>query len=307
MDLKVFDSASLPYVLRGLRTIAEANQAFTDGERDLLEAVALIHHAHVDIDALPEADEATIALHVTDPHMRKRLVQLALVTALIEGEPTPVTTDAIKRLAAALEVDEDGVRVLREVANGHLLLARFDFARRMRKFALRGDAAGAVKQILSTLIGLEDKAVAARYRALADYPPGTVGRTWHDHLAQNGFPFPGERYGVPELGLFHDVGHVLSGYGTEPEEEIQQAAFQAGFVRKDGFLFLLFGILQFHLGMRLTPVAEAEKGLFDVKKVLRAAERGAACEVDLSEDFDFWSIADVQVSELRARYGVPPL
>jgi hypothetical protein len=45
------------------------------------------------------------------------------------------------------------------------------------------------------------------------------------------------------------LGHVLSGYDTDPDGEIQQAAFQAGFVRKDGFMFLFFGIAQFHLGL----------------------------------------------------------
>lgn len=83
--------------------------------------------------------------------------------------------------------------------------------------------------------------------------------------------------------MFHDLGHLLSGYGTAPEGEIQQAAFQAGFSRHDGFPFLLFGIVQFHLGLRLTPIAQAERGFFDVQRVLRAVERGAACNQDIAE------------------------
>jgi hypothetical protein len=38
-----------------------------------------------------------------------------------------------------------------------------------------------------------------------------------------------------ERGIFHDVGHVLAGHPTDARGEIQQAAFQAGFTRKDGF------------------------------------------------------------------------
>jgi len=43
--------------------------------------------------------------------------------------------------------------------------------------------------------------------------------------------------------------------------------------------------------------------------VLRAAERGAACNVDLSdpEQWDFWSVANAPVTTLRERYGIPPL
>ena len=85
---------------------------------------------------------------------------------------------------------------------------------------------------------------------------------------------------------------MLSGYGTDPEGEIQQAAFEAGFKRSDGFFFLLFGVLQFHLGVRVTPVAKAQRGLFDVKRVLRATERGAACKVDLGAGFDPFAYAE---------------
>jgi ubiquinone biosynthesis protein Coq4 len=107
--------------------------------------------------------------------------------------------------------------------------------------------------------------------------------------------------------VFHDFGHVLAGYDTRPESEIQQAAFQGGFVREDGFAFLMFGIIQFHLGLRVTPVSPGYTGLFDVAKVLRAAERGAACTVDLSDHWDPFAVADAPVEQLRAEYGIPPL
>jgi hypothetical protein len=106
---------------------------------------------------------------------------------------------------------------------------------------------------------------------------------------------------------FHDLGHVLSGYGTDPQSEIQQAAFQAGFARRDGFSFLLFGILQFHLGMRVTPVAKGHRGLFDVPLVLNALRRGAECKVDLSEGFDIFAHKDRPLDEVRSELGIPPL
>jgi len=103
------------------------------------------------------------------------------------------------------------------------------------------------------------------------------------------------------------VGHVVSGYGVDPQGEIQQAAFQAGFARSDGFVFLLFGILQFHLGLRVTPIAKGQQGFFDVPKVLRALERGAACQMDFSDRFDFFRYAPESLERLRAHWGVPEL
>ena len=148
--------------------------------------------------------------------------------------------------------------------------------------------------------------LAARYRALAACAPHSFGHAVFTHFTSNGFSFPGEKHGVAAM-VFHDVGHVLSGYGTEPHDEILQAAFQAGFSRRDGFVFLLFGILQFHLGLRITPVAKGYRGLFDVKAVLRAAERGAACRVDLGDRLDLFAYAQMPLDEVRAQLGIPPL
>jgi ubiquinone biosynthesis protein Coq4 len=107
--------------------------------------------------------------------------------------------------------------------------------------------------------------------------------------------------------VFHDLGHVLAGYGTDPEGEIQQAAFQSGFVRNDGFAFLFFGIVQFHLGVKLTPIADPEVGFFDVDKVMTALARGAACKIDLSDQWDFWPYMARPLDEVRAALGIPPL
>jgi hypothetical protein len=107
--------------------------------------------------------------------------------------------------------------------------------------------------------------------------------------------------------VFHDLGHVLAGYGTDPQSEIQQAAFQAGFARRDGFSFLLFGILQFHMGMRVTPVAKGHRGLFDVPLVLTALQRGASCNIDLSDGYDVFASKDRPLEELRAELGISPL
>jgi hypothetical protein len=136
-------------------------------------------------------------------------------------------------------------------------------------------------------------------------PAGTLGRGLYDHFRSHDFALPGEKGGLPELMLFHDVGHVVSGYDVDPQGEIQQAAFQAGFARNDGFVFLLFGILQFHIGLRVTPIARGEHGFFDVPRVLEALSRGAACKIDFSDHFDFFRYAPESLDTLRARWGVP--
>jgi hypothetical protein len=309
MDLKVFEPQELHAVLRALRNVAVANDSFTDAERDLITTLARLHDMDIEPSSLEPITYEELARVVVDPHRRKRAVQLAIVTALVEGEPPAETEASVRELANALGIDEGGVDVLFEVSRGRALIARFDMVRRARRSMRRMKGFPGMFRFLMPLLGLggSNPEAAARYRALEHCAPGTLGRAVFDHFDDNGFAFPGELKGFPEFGIFHDIGHVISGYSTDPQGEIQQAAFQAGFVRRDGFVFLLFGILQFHLAMRITPVAQGYQGLFDVELVLRALQRGAACKVDFTQGYDLFGNKDRPLEEIRRELGVPPL
>ncbi len=307
MDIKIFSPQELMAVLRALRHIANRNDRFSDGERALIEGVARLHDMDIVADTLQAISFDEVARTVVDPHKRKRVVQLAIVIALVEGMPSLTTEGAVRELAAALGLDEAGLEVLYELAHGHAFLARVDMVRRVGRFIRGADGfPGIFKMALPLFgIGAGDERSAARYRALAGCERGTFGRALYDHFIDNDFKFPGEPGGIPMV--FHDVGHVLSGYGTDPQGEIQQAAFQAGFARRDGFSFLLFGILQFHTGLRITPVAKGYLGLFDVPRVLTALERGAACKVDLSAGYDVFAHQHRPLDEVRSELGISPL
>ena len=201
--------------------------------------------------------------------------------------------------------------MLDDIAGHHRLLTRFDMMRRiMGKYGTKAyheEGLAGIGRMMAPLLGTEDAQVAWKYKQLGLLPEGTLGREFWEHCTKNRFSVPGEKGGIPERMVFHDFGHVLAGYDTRPESEIQQAAFQGGFVRQDGFAFLMFGIIQFHLGVKVTPVSPGYTGLFDVPKVLRAAERGAACKVDLSDHWDPFAVADAPIEQLRADYGVPAM
>lgn len=304
MDLIVFTPQELPAVLGALRHVALQNDRFTGAERALIEGLALLHGQGMDADELSPISFEELAKVVVDPHRRKRVVELAIVTALVEGTPAEAASRSVEALAKALDIDEAGVRVLREMAHGQLMLARIHMFRRFSRVIRNVDEFPGVLKAALPLLGLGggDPALAARYRALSACGPGTLGRELFDYFERNEFKFPGEVGGLP--AIFHDVGHVMSGYGTDPHGEIRQAAFQAGFVRRDGFTFLLFGILQFHLGLRITPVAKGYEGLLDVPAVLTALRRGAACKVDFSSGYDVFADKDRPLAELRRAYGV---
>jgi hypothetical protein len=105
---------------------------------------------------------------------------------------------------------------------------------------------------------------------------------------------------------YHDVAHVLSGYRTDPDGEIQQGSFQGGNRREDGFFFIQFVLLQFHQGIQLTPVAKPEVGYFDPAKVLWAIHRGAKVNVDVTHQWNYWPLMPLGVDEARQKISLLP-
>jgi hypothetical protein len=238
-----------------------------------------------------------------------------VVLSLIDGEASPAEAALVERFARALEIESKDLGALRHLADKHLIRARFDIARRFfamekaREFA-REKGLGWVVRTLAAMTGLrEDPGIASRYRALANAPAGSLGRGYVDFITRNSFSYPGERGSPPEVIALHDLTHVLSGYGTDPEGELQVLGFHAGCRReeKDPFSFLMFGIAEFHLGVAMSPVATGSRGKLDPVLLFRAIDRGSACNIDPTDGWDPWPVMLEPLDSLRAKYGIKPI
>jgi len=313
MLLAMPDRSLVPWILRAMKTVAMANGTFDAREHDLLRAVARVHEVDIDVDALETATPEEVASNITTSAMREQLVMLLILLSMIDGEASGDEVTSIERFASALEVSSHHLATLRKVAEGQVFGVRLDLGRRfwvrekIENLVAQRGVMNALSMALTMLRVREDERLAAKYRALAEYPEGSVGRIYHDHMRADGFSLPGEKGSPPEPIIIHDLTHILSGYGTTPDGEVQTAAFHAGYRKKDPFTFLFFVMMQFHLGVRITPIAEAATGYFDPDKVLRAVARGAAMNTDLTENWDPWSIMDKPLDVARRDLGIPPL
>ena len=110
MDLAVLRERELPVALRALRDVVASNGTITPAERRFLEVIAELHGAQVQVDTLQSLEPAAVARIITEPHQRKRVVQLAVIAAMVEGEVTSAEAAAVRRLAYALEVDEASLK-----------------------------------------------------------------------------------------------------------------------------------------------------------------------------------------------------
>jgi hypothetical protein len=310
MDIDVFPPHELGTVFRVLRTALAPDAPLDPSHRRFLATFARIT-GHVPADpTLPTIGPHEV--HIADAHPRKRLVQLAAVAALLNQPPKPAAAAYVAALAQRLAVHDGVVDVLAALVQGRRLRVRLLAMRRVMGAMLKeAYTGGGVRGLLRFFISMfmrsaSDPARLLDYKRLGLLPDGTLGRTYWKHMTELGFGFPGESKGIPEAVAYHDVAHVLAEHATNPDGEIQQASFQAGARRDDGFFFLQFAILQFHQGVRLTPVAEPETGYFDPDKVLWALHRGAQCHVDFTHQWDFWPLLALPLDEARRRCGLLP-
>ncbi|HKE19376.1 MAG TPA: hypothetical protein VKB80_31080 [Kofleriaceae bacterium] len=297
-----------------MKTVALAAGGLDTQERALIDGAQRWLGSELDVDALAPITPEELAGVLLDPKLRRQLIMGLILLSMADGEASREESDAVESFARALEVDAHEVATLRRLSEGRLLMARLDVLRRfwVRPLMMQHARAGGVRWVIKTMAAFaglrEDTELADRYRALADYPEGTMGRAYADFILTNGFSFPGEKGSGPEPIVFHDLTHVLSGYGTDPTGEICVTAFSAGFRKEEPFTFLLFSMMQFNLGIGMTPVAPATKNQFDAPRALTALQRGARMNIDLSDGtWDYWSDMASSLEMVRAKYGVPPL
>src|SRR5262245_42507537 len=276
MELKIPSPEQAYWGLRAMKTVTMADGALDASELHMMEAVQQIIGTTHQLEKLTPITPMELARALPDQQIRGQLVQGLIVMSLIDRKASPQESDVVEQFAQALEVSVPEVKDLRHVLNGEILRLRLDLVRRFwvrdkLKEVWNEEGLRGIFKLVGGMLGqYENEAVAAPYQALDKYPAGSLGRAYWEYCRNNKFALPGEKGGGPEFVVFHDCTHVLSGYGTDPEGEVQVACFSAGFRRRDPWLFVFFVLLQFHVGVRMTPITKARTGFFDPEKALIA-------------------------------------
>ena len=301
------DDAQL--ALSALTSIATTDGVLHDLERQLLESLQQhIFGATLSREPLHEENFELLRGRFI-PEVAEQILNLGIVVALIDGKADESESALLEKLRDSLGIQSQALNDVEHLIDHHLRIFRIDVLRRsfigqrVQDFVKKRGFSG-MMAVGRGLLGNPHPATARRYRALSDLPEGTLGHDYHAFVVANQFSFPGEENGPPEPIVFHDCLHVLAEYGTEPEEESQIAAFQAGVMKKDSIFGLLFTLAQFQLGVQITPVAEGHTLKVDPKKMVDAYLRGKKVNRDLCVDWQPWDDFSAPVVELRDRYGI---
>jgi len=151
--------------------------------------------------ALPPSDPERLARALGTAELRIEAVRFLTVTAFVDGTLDPAKIARVVAYAEALDVHESSVDEIAAAARGSLAWALAHMVRDNMESVLgrRWPEDGDVAAWLQPYRGAgADPALAARYRALAQLRPGTLGRAFLEHFERNGYAVPGEPDAINE-------------------------------------------------------------------------------------------------------------
>jgi len=247
---------------------------------------------------------------VLSHRQRQEVMQLLTLLAFLEPRLDETKVLLLERIATELQVEAGVVADLEVVCRGHVLKAFGDMYRRtFAELNNDGVVQGYARFILPMLgLGI-DREHESRYAALAVAPAGSLGAGLHAYYQHNGFPFPGSRKGLPYAYVaIHDVHHVIGGYATDPDGELQVLGFTMGLFPDHALLIALPALLQFQMGIAdplAGSVAPKLKDQLDAPAFARALQRGAATTGLIRDThWDFWPWIDRPLADVRSELHV---
>lgn len=308
-------------VLRALKTVAMADGNFAMKEQAMLVASAELLGVDAEPRDLPTIAAAELASAVAGAPARVIAVKACLVMAIVDGQISPEEWKILSEFRAGLAIDEAQLHSFHELVHRHRQLTMHEYQRRLaspqRGTLYASEGWQGVMQffpadVLSAALahhGRENAELGLRYRQLGNLPDGTLGRELWRYYREREFAFAGESGNVPEALVHHDIIHIISGYDSDLEGELQTLAFTAGMRQEDPFSALFLVLLQFTAGFKVAPgdSVVGARILFDPEKVLEALERGRGTAVDFSQRHDYWDVMAQPIADLRERFGVPAL
>jgi hypothetical protein len=261
-------------------------------------------------------EEFALALARRDQIFRTRIVQVMLLAELVLVPLPADVTERVDAYATELGVADAMLNVAREYAHGSLGLAMLDFERNGYmadwdpSFGTQLHTSHALSSAWQECV--HDDELAARWDALADCAPGTLGRGVTNLYRARGFVVPGRPGSAPPYLAQHDWVHVVADFATTVESELEVFGLIARAIPDPrGFSLLAMVVSLFETGylMRGAGLFQYDRGHLSKEgmaiRLGDAMRRGAMCGQDLMA-VDWFELADLPVEQVRTELNMPP-
>ena len=304
---RIVDRAHMEPALAALVGSCDVDGGPTDEQWALVGALATGYfHTPIDprsVDPLPPEQAAA---RLDDDALRHRVFHLMVFAELCRHPLTEAQVERTDAFARAFGITDEGQTMARDLVARGNGAAEADYMRvfdshrsELEEPALVHHGDGGPAEVAPE--------VFERIHALGDCPPGSLGRTFAEFYADNGFDLPSPE--DPYAGVFtaHDMTHVIAGYGPTGLEEVALGAMQIGMADSEVHWIQFLGNLGVHEARFVhhtdAPPVLAAPGAMEV--VAHGFERGSATRQDFTL-VDHLAMADLPLEEVRDRFGVPP-
>jgi hypothetical protein len=315
----------LPTETDAPRVLGMVKAAFAPGggldelQESVLAGIAT-HLYGIDLADVAPADDDVVA-GATESE-RLHAVHLMVVLEFVEHPLDTRVELPVETYAHGLGISMTLLRDARRLARGHFAWMYLDLQRHSwyEEETIRESLRGRWQELIRSKLAysgvVTDPVIARKWRSLRECPAGSWGRSVAAFYDGHGFPFPGERFGIYELGARHDWVHVLAGYETTPEGELDVFAFIASSMTDERGLVLLaitLGLFQNgsirHVAGKRVANARTDT-LTDagaVDRWVEAFRRGDRCTIDVMGKVRLFEHKDEPLESVRERFGVVPL
>lgn len=311
MDAETFAAHDADVFVAGLLGAVDVDGGGTDEQLAVLQAFVthLWRRPDIDLAAVTPSLPSEVAARLPGDDARLRFCELVMVLELCRHPQSAAQVDRAEEYATALGVSAIGIETTRTALEHGAAVAAADLER------IYGEILPEVSErsLRDRYLKLDapDPALAARLRALADLPAGSLGHAYLAFYERNGFDLPGDDVHLPAHYVNHDMNHVITGYEPTAPGEIARSGFltAASSNRHNWLEFLLTlsihesGVLT-HGDIHAKFATLSRPGVNDL--LAEGLDRGRQCTVDLSQ-VDHLAIAGESLASVRERFNVVPL
>jgi hypothetical protein len=309
---RLIDDAMVEPVCRVLLGVVDVDNGATEEQRSVLAAIVSGYWGRGDLDlrALTPLDPAGAAAAITDETHRRRVRELMVLFELCRHPASDAQVQRVDEYAAALGESGPGLALARTLVREGAEHAVADY-QRYTQGRTEDLAEQSLRDRYPSSLEAPDPELAARLRALHDLPAGTLGYEYVEFYRRNGLKLPGDDVSMPAVFVSHDMCHVIGGYEPTGQGEIALGAMQLAVVDSESHWIQFLGNLGVHeagflQNATLVPKTGSLMREGAPELLAEAFLRGSRCTGDFT-GADHLALAELPLSEVRDRFGVPPL
>jgi hypothetical protein len=280
--------------LHGTAPMTGAEAALLDGVR-----INILHHPEItDADENVHIHPDQLAAAIQDDEHKARASELIALMPYASRPYTDAKTYISEKFIEALGENMHRVEDFIGAREKHNRNLEYCALRKLGRDVLSNpDPNSQSAELLKLLADAEgDAEELARYKSLAGYAPGTLGRAYFDFYAQFDWPLPGDPLWISEdLTVRHDLVHVLCDYDISINGEFQVAGFTSGNSERFNWMIAMLGF---------TPPYVSTGAPFRPDDFNAAYLRGVNASHSFVDGWDFWPVLDHQVEDLRREYQI---